>query len=168
MRSKNDDVIRDLIASGQFIANNDGTVYSFRSLQGHPIEKPRVVNQTTKERGYKCIKWRDKHLAVHRIVFQFYLGELDSSLVINHKDGNPSNNHVSNLEQVTQGRNNEHRYRELGHKPVVSNARINQSTADEIRRQHESGKSYRQLVREFGISKSTVSYIINHKTWKSN
>jgi len=160
-------VVREFLSSGQFIVRNDGVVFSFRNPQGHPIEKPREVKQTTRD-GYKTISWKGHALSVHRLVYQAYLGELEDDLEINHIDGNRSNNHFSNLEQITHSENVQHAYRVLGNPPVIGNAKINQIIAEEIRRKHRAGRSYRQLVKEFEVSKTTIAYVIQNKIWKSS
>lgn len=48
-------------------------------------------------------------LYVHREVAQAFLGDL-AGKVVNHKDGNRHNNHLSNIEITTQGENVKHAY----------------------------------------------------------
>lgn len=52
---------------------------------------------------------------VHRIVAKAFLGDIDG-MEINHKDGNPKNNNVSNLEITTRTENEIHKYRVLKRK----------------------------------------------------
>lgn len=48
---------------------------------------------------------------VHRLVAEAFLGlDASSAMVVNHKDGNKSNNHVDNLEVITQSENIKHAY----------------------------------------------------------
>ena len=42
---------------------------------------------------------------VHRLVAEHFLPDWDPTLIVNHKDENKYNNHVSNLEMMTQGGN---------------------------------------------------------------
>lgn len=61
-------------------------------------------------RGYKSITLSkdktQKSFRVHRLVAIAFIPNLNSYPVINHKDENPSNNHVENLEWCTYSYNN--------------------------------------------------------------
>jgi hypothetical protein len=48
-----------------------------------------------------------RNMTLHRLIASVFLQKIDG-YVINHKDGNPTNNAVSNLEWVTIGDNNRH------------------------------------------------------------
>lgn len=66
----------------------------------------RTVNQRMKTiiqdgRGYCSVN----AVLVHRLVAEAFIENYAPNLVVNHKDGNKSNNHVSNLECITQSRN---------------------------------------------------------------
>ncbi len=53
---------------------------------------------------------------VHRLVAEHFISPCpEPGMVVNHIDGNPFNNHVSNLEWVTVSENNKHYHRELKH-----------------------------------------------------
>ncbi len=53
---------------------------------------------------------------VHRLVAEHFIGPCpEDGMVVNHKDGDPFNNHVSNLEWATVSENSEHYHRELRH-----------------------------------------------------
>ena len=56
----------------------------------------------------------DAFVFVHRLVLESFVGLRPAGLECNHKDGNPSNNCLDNLEWVTADRNKEHQ-REIGH-----------------------------------------------------
>jgi hypothetical protein len=101
----------------------------------------------------------------HRIIYRKYVGPLSKNLTINHKDGNPSNNHFSNLELVSQSENNLHSYKNLGKKAVYGNTVINFDIADEIRGKKKLGLTHRELCLQYGLSKGHISEIVNNKIW---
>lgn len=49
-----------------------------------------------------------KSFRLHRIVAMKYLPDYSDDLQVNHKDGNKTNNHYSNLEMVTNAQNAKH------------------------------------------------------------
>jgi hypothetical protein len=57
-----------------------------------------------------------KPFYLHRLVAIFHLPTFDSTLQINHKDGDKTNNHISNLEMVTASENALHAWRVLDSK----------------------------------------------------
>lgn len=55
--------------------------------------------------GHYAVRVNKKLYRAHRIVYQMHHGEIPTSMVIDHKDGNPSNNNLDNLRCVPQGVN---------------------------------------------------------------
>lgn len=73
----------------------------------------RLLRPNTHSNGYVRIPLYDNGTRklhwVHRLVAEAFLGDAPSpSHQVNHKDGNPGNNHVSNLEYVTPAENKLH------------------------------------------------------------
>jgi hypothetical protein len=54
-----------------------------------------------------------KPFYLHRLVAIFHLPTFSDTLQINHKDGDKTNNHISNLEMVTASENHLHAWRVL-------------------------------------------------------
>jgi len=68
----------------------------------------------TKDRyGYLIFKPRmggkKRYLRVHRIIYAFYYKTLEKDKVINHRDGDRTNNQITNLELVDWEFNNKYR-----------------------------------------------------------
>lgn len=55
--------------------------------------------------SYRIFRHKKKDILVHQLIYFLYHGEYDSTLVIDHIDGDGLNNTVVNLRQVTKSRN---------------------------------------------------------------
>lgn len=73
------------------------------------------MDQTPTDRNYLTVRLASynnptirKTMKVHRLVMKAFYG--DSKFTVNHKDKNRKNNHLDNLEYLTIGENNYHRY----------------------------------------------------------
>ncbi len=56
-------------------------------------------------RGYIIVHLFYKKYRVHNIIWQMFNGEIPENMMIDHKDGNPSNNNIDNLRLATNGQN---------------------------------------------------------------
>lgn len=103
-----DKLIDQLISDPNYIIFLSGKVWSKRAKKfiGRFHENSHVRGA---DKYYHKISYKKKELAVHRIVFRKYIGELNPGLVIDHIDGNSLNNHKNNLRQITQKENMENK-----------------------------------------------------------
>jgi hypothetical protein len=73
--------------------------------------------------GYEFISVKHKGkfscIFVHKEVAIAFIGNPNSKPEVNHIDGDPRNNSISNLEWVTRSENMNHSYKKLGHKWAV-------------------------------------------------
>lgn len=165
----NDEIIKQMAVDDNYCIKPDGTIWTRLHQRGLG-----VTNQWRQcghiharhAKKYFRMRYKNKHVFVHRVVYQAHIGELDEALTINHKDGNGLNNHVTNLELVTQAENNLKAFRETGKKPVVGYSKIDQKTAKNIRALKAAGWSLDRIRKRYGLAKSTVSYVVNKRTWK--
>lgn len=110
-----------------------------------------------------------KKFSVHRLVAEHFLEEWDTSLEVNHKDGNRFNNAVGNLEMCTHWYNMQHAIQEglkndCGEKST--RAKLTNAQAEEIRKSYgQGGVSQAVLGRLYGVSRQTVSMIIRYKKY---
>jgi hypothetical protein len=69
----------------------------------------RVLKNQENQKGYKHLQLsylgKTKTISIHREVYIAYKGSISDCLEINHIDGVKSNNHISNLEEVTKKEN---------------------------------------------------------------
>ena len=88
---------------GKYQVSNTGEV---KSLNYNGSGKTKLLKQSTIKYGYKrvglCKNNKQKYYLVHRLVAITFIPNPNDLLVVNHKDENPSNNNVNNLEWCTQ------------------------------------------------------------------
>ena len=64
-----------------------------------------TVTGNKDSQGYFRFNFLGKSYKVHRVVWQLHFGEIPSGLLVDHIDGNPSNNNIKNLRLVTHVEN---------------------------------------------------------------
>ena len=159
----NDYLIELILKSDRHRVDADGTcwIIDYSNKKWRRWDKPvgRLKNP------YRTVSFKNKNVTVHRLVYARFVGKLNKNLQINHIDGNPSNNKPENLELVTQSENLIHRFRVLKRPAIIGKSKINQEIANEIRARRAAGEKYSSLVKDYNLSKSTISYIVNKRTW---
>lgn len=135
-----------------------GCIYSNKSGVLRQL-KPQRVNNTRSKKQYWTIS---QYGLVHRLVASAHLGNVDG-YVINHIDGNPSNNAVNNLEIVTQRENHLHALRtglsptgERHGKAIYSDVTL-LAALSEVK----SGASVKKTAAKFGITQSYLNKVKN-------
>lgn len=91
---------------GKYQVSNLGNV---RSLRFRNQNFSKDLTQKTNNKGYKVVNLTDnsknKPALVHRLVAMAFIDNPNNFPVVNHKDENPQNNHVDNLEWCTYSYN---------------------------------------------------------------
>lgn len=87
---------------------------TFTEKHGVRKWKQRTLKNKVNKRGDNRVNlWKDgkpKTFLVHRLVALAFISEVEGKTYVNHIDGNPSNNHVSNLEWCDHKDNNNHAF----------------------------------------------------------
>lgn len=115
---------------------------------------------------------KQRHICrVHRLVAKAFIPNPESLPVVNHKDGNKSNNHVDNLEWCTSSYNGKHAV-DTGLRPTPIGERNGRSILTpqkvaDIRNKYEPiTYSLRHLAKEYNVHTTTIRNIISGKLWK--
>lgn len=105
---------------------------------------------------------------IHRIVaIHFIERGLDDQSHVNHKDGDPRNNSVDNLEWCTPSENERHSYDVLG--KVNANRRLDSDAIEDIRNNAKKGTgstnpgNVEAFMNKYGVSRSTVLNVLNER-----
>lgn len=75
--------------------------------------KSGLLKPSVNSRGYLLVHLEGKPKRLHRLVASEFIPNPEQKPQVNHIDGNPLNNSVSNLEWNTNSENQKHRYSEL-------------------------------------------------------
>lgn len=140
--------------------------------KGHWLKSHAYSGRTNHQRVYLSRHGKKHGLQVHRLVAQAYIPNPNNLPVVNHIDGNPLNNHVSNLEWTTHSGNCKHAVaygltklpNQIGE--FNSNARLTKVDVIKIKQLHSSGFSLVDIAEMFKVAKKTVSDVVRGVTWK--
>ena len=142
----------------------------------------RILKQFTDRHGYKSLTvcaepGIPKNARIHRLVAEAFLGICPDNMVVNHKDGDKSNNCVDNLEYVTPSENNIHALQTGLRKPAEMRkfaprgenhyrAKISKSDAELITKiRKETGFGARKIAKITGISRGIICNILYRNGW---
>ena len=163
-----------------YVVFSDGTVYS--SYQKKFL-KPGDTSGRNYPRAALWEKKTSKNCRVHRLVAEAFLPSVPGKHIINHKDGDKTNNNLDNLEWCTQSENHLHAHR-IGLKPITTKqkaararnfakidpkgvnngrAKLTEAQVLEIR---NSDRGQKELAEQYGISPAHVWRIRTNKLWK--
>jgi ABC-type proline/glycine betaine transport system ATPase subunit len=117
--------------------------------------------------GYVITSINNKSKYVHRLVAEKYLSNPHNLPVINHKDGNTSNNHVDNLEWTTRRKNCEHaRLNGLSETKLQGITDLTYEQYIEMKKLYKEGTSKTKLGELFNRDRRTIYDILEGKRYK--
>ena len=133
-----------------------------------------VINKNTNHtlipqpngKGYLRVSIGKKLYFVHRLVAEKYIPNPENKEQVNHKDGNKLNNHVDNLEWVTNQENRNHAVENNLHLQGEQCpwSKLTESDVRFIRQHPEIDNwDYADLLH---VAPSTIEDVKEYKTWK--
>lgn len=128
------------------------------------------MSPATASNGYKRVSLtiaikKTKTMSIHRLVHMAFVGKIGIGMVVRHKDGDKNNNHYSNLEVGTCQDNSDDMLRHGTSAKGEKNAKA-KLTADDVFIIRMSHKARPELARQFGVSLSTIDFVIQKRTWR--
>ena len=175
---------------GCYQVSNEGNLRSLdRVVKGknkiNKTLKGRSLKSTVTAYGYKAVVFRKngkkENFRTHRLVAQSFLNNVEKKPLINHIDGDKTNNVVSNLEWCTDSENMKHAFATGLKEPSNPNkngltqgskhhnSKLVEKEVMFIRKnaKKSGGKFYNvELARGFNVSKVSIGLIVDGKTWK--
>ena len=150
----------------EYLIDLSGDIYR----EGRKL-KPIVAGDDYRQVGIYH-KGNKKLTYIHRMVAETYIPNPHNKPQVNHKDGDKTNNHVSNLEWSTSSENIEHAFRiglrvDKGENHYSS--KLTKSDIEYIRTNYKPrDKKYgnRELAKYFNVSPSCITHITKQKNWK--
>lgn len=174
---KNKEEWKPIQGFNNYLVSNHGRVKN--------IKRGNVLKPRPNPSGRMQIQlYRDgagKNYSLHRVVAKSFISNPENKPQVNHKDGDPSNNHASNLEWCTQSENMIHAYKNgLNHfsekqRKEVSkakrgenhhNSKLSKRDVLKIRRLSESGDyTQDEIAQQYSVDQSIVSRIKSRQYW---
>lgn len=145
-----------------------------KSTLGNPyIRKGKVLKANINGKNrvvYRLFKdGKGKSINGHRLIAETFIPKVSGKPQVNHIDGNPTNNEISNLEWCTNQENIQHAFDNgLATNEGESNPRaiLNEEEVLEVRDRFSRGESLDVLIEDFGLTHSGITSIIKRRTWK--
>jgi len=167
---------------GLYAVDHKGNVWSYEKTspigsnggvvkRGGHLLKPNSSGRTAHLKVVLIKDGNRKQHFVHRLVAQAFIANPDNLPMINHKDCDPTNNNVSNLEWCTAKQNSIHAYQNGRWTPpnqsgsANSNAKFTDDDVKQIRKLHESIGSCAEIARQYKVNPKTIHQIVNRKRW---
>lgn len=164
-------LIREVVARGLYRVTEDGEVFSgLRS-------KPKLTPYRNKATGYMSVSLRVDgrtiRETVHRMVAAIYCDGYAEKFVVNHKNGDRTDNRAINLEWISNDANLKHARDVLGVRVLHLDqngernlaAKLTESDVAEIRAMRDGGMLQREIAERFGVMQNTISRILSGKRW---
>lgn len=144
-----------------YMVSNYGRVKSifttFVDKNGRVVKHtPKILRQSFSPKGYLSVRFSDGPMRVHRVVAYAFLPPREGADQINHKDCNPQNNKVENLEWCTP-------YENLHH--AIDNRRFkNYSYADKEKaiELYKKGYSAKEIGEMLSVNATVIQNIMRN------
>lgn len=161
----------------RYAIDENGTVLSVCKMgnvanQTHPWSAAIQKKPAPKGLGHLCVHLRHdnrrRSFHVHDLVLIMFVGPCPDGMECRHLDGNPANNHVSNLKWGTRSENEQdkvlHGKSCRGEKH--GSAKLTSADVLEIRRRAANGERQLNIAKDFHVKQQAISNIVIRRAWK--
>lgn len=159
-------IIREAYAKGYRVLE-DGSVISPFSGERVGVQKDRYGYPRFSVR----VEGKRAKLQVYRLAAYQKYGEavLQKGLQVRHLDGDESNSRLDNIGYGSPSDNQMDKppavRLRVSRQAAMRRRKLTDTEVKALRDDRDSGLTYPQLMEKYGVAKSTVSYIVNRKTY---
>jgi len=167
---------------GLYAVSESGDIWSYKKtspigINGGVVERGGLFlkpSQSGRNKHQRVVLIKDrkrKQHFVHRLVAKAFIPNPSGLPFINHKDCDPTNNHVDNLEWCTAKENSIHAYQNGRWTPPDqsgsknSNAKFCNEDIVKIRELHKKTGNCSQIAHQYNVNPKTINQIVNGKRW---
>lgn len=155
---------------------SDGTIWSRRARGRHAGEFRKTLSQVKgglNAKGYIVAtltdtNGRNRPHRVHRLILEAFVGPCPLGMQCRHKDGDRTNNSLSNLAWGTPKENTTDKFRHgtmlMGMQ--VATSRLTDSDVLKIKELQSGGLGHRKIAKLYGVSRSAIQAVCTGKSWK--
>jgi len=154
-----------------YYVSQEGKIWTThpRNGKGDPVT-PRELCPVLDRRGYCVVSFKRKPQKrfVHQLVLETFLGPRKPRQVARHLDGNPRNNHLSNLRWSSQKENLADKVRHGTHNRGSRHvsAKLTEGRVRALREGPYIGQSHSEMAKKLGVSRQTVQRILAGERWR--
>ena len=148
------------------------SISNFGRVKSFAHDRETILTPVINENGYLSVGVFDgkkqRLIKLSRLVAQTFIPNPKGKTQVNHIDGIKFNNHVSNLEWVTDSENKQHAIR-LGLKKTGADNPLAKLTAEQVIyiRDNPDGLNTYELAKKFGVNYKTLRSVQRGETYKN-
>lgn len=161
-------LFREIPGLPGYLASSDGDIFSIKTTSGYlDYNNPHELHKTLNNQGRYMVSINKKPTQVSRLVYMAFnnTSEIPMNLVVDHVDGNKTNNRPGNLQLITQQANIKKRIHQSislnFHKP---NSKLDLYEVGKIKYDLLSLPQV-EVMRKYSITRNRVSNIALGKSW---
>jgi len=161
-------MIKEIDMFNGYEVSDTGRVFS---LNYNHTGKRKELKMHKSGSGYLQVNLNGKWVSVHRLVATAFIPNPENKKTVNHKNCNRHDNNVGNLEWATHSENIIHGIKYGKIKPKKGQesclSKLKDDDINHIRKLYsELGISHSLISKMYNVNQSTITRIINKKTWK--